>query len=121
MLDCCDLVGRLNPDCCCARSPLHLTPTLTPTPTPGQVRARSHNIASGSGSLPQPRLNEEEYEFIARDIMAKPPFAGYLKYHLPLKYASRCEEVRWEWIDSMGRVCRQDLIGGGKNSDLEYD
>lgn len=86
--------------------------------------------ASGSGGQvnrqasrnpPQPRLNEEEYEFIARDIMSKPPFAGYLKYHLPVRYAARCEEVRWEWIDSNGRLCRQELIGGGKNSDLEYD
>lgn len=87
---------------------------------------------SGSGSArrssaskvhaePQPRLNEDEYEFIARDIMSKPPFAGYLKYHLPVRYAARCEEVRWEWVDSAGRLCRQELIGGGKNSDLEYD
>ena len=95
-------------------------------------RTGSDEVASGSGGQgqvnrqasrnpPQPRLNEEEYEFIARDIMSKPPFAGYLKYHLPVRYAARCEEVRWEWIDSNGRLCRQELIGGGKNSDLEYD
>ena len=39
-------------------------------------------------------LTEEEYEFIARDIMSKPPLSGYLKYHLPLRYAARTEEVK---------------------------
>jgi hypothetical protein len=69
-----------------------------------------------------PRLSEEEYELIARDIMAKPPFSGYLKYHLPLKYAARCDEVRWQWVDEFtGRLVHRELIGGGKNSDLEFD
>eukprot|EP00391_Amoebophrya_sp_Ameob2_P012878 CAMPEP_0178998200 /NCGR_PEP_ID=MMETSP0795-20121207/9391_1 /TAXON_ID=88552 /ORGANISM="Amoebophrya sp., Strain Ameob2" /LENGTH=119 /DNA_ID=CAMNT_0020690873 /DNA_START=548 /DNA_END=907 /DNA_ORIENTATION=+ len=68
------------------------------------------------------RLTEEEYEFIARDIMAKPPMTGYLKYHLPLRYAARTEEVRWVWVDQhTGHLVHQDLIGGGRNSDLEYD
>lgn len=68
------------------------------------------------------RLTEEEYEFIARDIMSKPPVSGYLKYQLPLKYAARCEEVRWQWIDPQtGKRVYKELIGGGKNSDLEYD
>ncbi|CAD7936241.1 unnamed protein product [Amoebophrya sp. A120] len=68
------------------------------------------------------RLTEEEYEFIARDIMAKPPMTGYLKYHLPLRYAARTEEVRWIWVDQhTGHLVHQDLIGGGRNSDLEYD
>lgn len=68
------------------------------------------------------RLTEEEYEFIARDIMSKPPLSGYLKYHLPLKYAARTEEVRWVWNDpNTGRLTHKELIGGGKNSDLEYD
>lgn len=67
-------------------------------------------------------LTEEEYEFIARDIMAKPPMSGYLKYHLPLRYAARAEEVRWVWTDTdTGRLTYKELIGGGKNSDLEYD
>lgn len=67
------------------------------------------------------RLADEEYEFIAADIMAKPPMSGYLKYHLPLKFAARAEEVRWVWADSSGRLVYKELIGGGRNSDLEYD
>lgn len=67
------------------------------------------------------RLTEEEYELIARDIMSKPPFSGYLKYHLPLKYAARTEEVKWEWIEEgTGMLVHRELIGGGKNSDLDY-
>lgn len=67
-------------------------------------------------------LTEEEYEFIARDIMSKPPLSGYLKYHLPLRYAARTEEVRWVWKDpKTGRNVYKELIGGGRNSDLEYD
>lgn len=94
---------------------------------PAQGSSGSSRRASGGASRNDgyqrqtPQLTEEEYDFIARDIMAKPPFAGYLKYHLPVRYAARCEEVRWEWYDSNGRLCRQELIGGGKNSDLEYD
>lgn len=69
----------------------------------------------------QVRLTEEEYELIARDIMSKPPFSGYLKYHLPLKYAARTEEVKWEWIEEgTGMLVHRELIGGGKNSDLDY-
>jgi hypothetical protein len=68
------------------------------------------------------RLTEEEYIMVAKDIMSKPPFSGYLKYHLPLKYAARCEEVRWTWQDqNSGKPVYKDLIGGGRNSDLEYD
>lgn len=45
----------------------------------------------------------------------------YLKYNLPLKYAARTDEVRWEWRDGKtGRLCHKELIGGGKNSDLDY-
>lgn len=68
------------------------------------------------------RLTEEEYVMVAKDIMSKPPFSGYLKYHLPLRYAARCEEVRWQWMDQQsGKMVYKDLIGGGRNSDLEYD
>lgn len=67
------------------------------------------------------RLTEDEYVMVAKDIMGKPPFSGYLKYHLPLKYAARCEEVRWQWQDSQGKMYYKELIGGGRNSDLEYD
>lgn len=68
------------------------------------------------------RLTEEEYEFIARDIMSKPPCSGYLKYHLPLRYAARTEEVRWVWnCPDTGKLVYKELIGGGRNSDLEYD
>jgi len=68
------------------------------------------------------KLTEEEYEFIAKDIMSKPPNSGYLKYHLPLRFAARCEEVRWVWTDeNTGRLAYKELIGGGRNSDLEYD
>lgn len=67
------------------------------------------------------RLTEEEYIMVAKDIMGKPPFSGYLKYHLPLRYAARCEEVRWQWQDSQGKMYFKELIGGGRNSDLEYD
>jgi hypothetical protein len=66
------------------------------------------------------RLTEEEYVMVARDIMQKPPNSGYLKYHLPLRYAARCDEVRWVWKEN-GRYVYKELIGGGKNSDLEYD
>lgn len=53
--------------------------------------------------------------------MAKPPFSGSLKYRLPLKYAARTEEVKWQWIDEVsGRMVYRELIGGGKNSDLEF-
>lgn len=72
-------------------------------------------------SRPELRLTEEEYVMVAKDIMGKPPFSGYLKYHLPLKYAARCEEVRWQWQDSQGKMYYKELIGGGRNSDLEYD
>lgn len=76
----------------------------------------------GGAKRSRVRLTEEEYEFIARDIMSKPPVSGYLKYQLPLKYAARCEEVRWQWIDPQtGKKVFKELIGGGKNSDLEYD
>ena len=67
------------------------------------------------------KLTEEEYIMVAKDIMSKPPFSGYLKYHLPLKYAARCEEVRWTWCDGSGKQVYKELIGGGRNSDLEYD
>lgn len=68
------------------------------------------------------RLTEEEYIMVAKDIMSKPPFSGYLKYHLPLRYAARCEEVRWQWQDQGSKkMVYKDLIGGGRNSDLEYD
>jgi len=68
------------------------------------------------------RLTEEEYIMVAKDIMSKPPFSGYLKYHLPLRYAARCEEVRWQWQDQgTKKMVYKDLIGGGRNSDLEYD
>jgi len=68
------------------------------------------------------RLTDEEYEFIAQDIMSKPPMSGYLKFHLPLRYAARTEEVRWVWTcPQTGRLVYKELIGGGKNSDLEYD
>ena len=67
-------------------------------------------------------LSPEEYEFIAQDIMSKPPMSGYLKFHLPLKYAARTEEVRWVWTDPVTKqFVYKELIGGGKNSDLEYD
>lgn len=72
--------------------------------------------------LEKHRLSEDEYIMIAQDIMTKPPFSGYLKYHLPLRYAARCEEVRWQWNDGItGKLVYKDLIGGGRNSDLEYD
>ena len=49
-------------------------------------------------------------------------YFGYLKYHLPLRYAARTEEVRWVWPDPVsGELVYKELIGGGKNSDLEYD
>jgi len=70
----------------------------------------------------QDKLTEDEYVMVAKDIMGKPPFSGYLKYHLPLKYAARCEEVRWTWQDEVtGKTVYKELIGGGRNSDLEYN
>jgi hypothetical protein len=44
-----------------------------------------------------------------------------LKYRLPLKYWWRTDEVKWQWIDEVsGRMVFRELIGGGKNSDLEF-
>jgi len=79
-----------------------------------------------ASSAPKPRnkmvLTEEEYVLVAQDLMAKAPFSGFLRFHLPLRFAARCEEVRWEWKDPVsGRLVRKELIGGGRNSDLEYD
>ncbi|CAD7940214.1 unnamed protein product [Amoebophrya sp. A25] len=99
------------------------------TTNSAQAGGSSEDPSSGSTSdnefrakRSRGRLTEEEYEFIARDIMAKPPMTGYLKYHLPLRYAARTEEVRWIWVDQhTGQLVQQDLIGGGRNSDLEYD
>lgn len=48
------------------------------------------------------------------------PPTNYLKYRLPLRYAARTDEVRWEWKDSRtGRLIHRELIGGGRNSDLD--
>jgi hypothetical protein len=103
---------------------------------PTNAEAPTHDEGSTSGESSQSeneyrpkrsrkaelRLTEEEYIMVAKDIMGKPPFSGYLKYHLPLRYAARCEEVRWQWQDSStGKMYYKDLIGGGRNSDLEYD
>jgi len=77
---------------------------------------------SRKGEKDNIKLTDDEYVMVAKDIMAKPPFSGYLKYHLPLRYAARCEEVRWTWNDQQtGKTVFKELIGGGRNSDLEYD
>lgn len=105
-------------------------------PSPGHsAETATHDEGSSSGDSSQSeheykpkrsrsdlRLTEEEYVMVAKDIMGKPPFSGYLKYHLPLRYAARCEEVRWQWQDQQtGKMYHKELIGGGRNSDLEYD
>lgn len=64
-------------------------------------------------------LTDAQYELVAKDIMARPPPTGYLKHNLPLRFAARCEEVRWIWNDNRGRLVQQTLIGGGRNSDLD--
>lgn len=87
----------------------------------GMNEFRSKRSRCDSQRRSRRELTGQEYELIARDIMGKPPFSGSLKYHLPLAYASRCEEVRWEWVDPLtGRMCHKELIGGGKNSDLDF-
>lgn len=83
--------------------------------------SRAGSKEKGTSQYANIRLTEEEYEMIARDIMAKPPFSGSLKYRLPLKYAARTDEVKWQWVDEVsGRMVYRELIGGGKNSDLDF-
>lgn len=90
--------------------------------TSGADSSQSENEYKPKRSRSELRLTEEEYVMVAKDIMGKPPFSGYLKYHLPLRYAARCEEVRWQWKDQQtGKLYYKELIGGGRNSDLEYD
>jgi len=107
----------------------------SPSHGSGSAETATHDEGSTSGDSSQSeneyrpkrsrnelRLSEEEYVMVAKDIMGKPPFSGYLKYHLPLRYAARCEEVRWQWEDQQtGKLFFKELIGGGRNSDLEYD
>lgn len=66
-------------------------------------------------------MSESDYERLARKMMEAAPYAmERQKIGCPLRYAARCEEVRWEWQDERsGRLARKELIGGGKNSDLD--
>ena len=59
-------------------------------------------------------FQSSRYQVIASDIMSRVPPTPYLKYRLPLRYAARTPEVRWQ-DDPQGRArpYRPELIGGG--------
>ena len=66
-------------------------------------------------------MTEADYEKLGRKMMDAAPYQlERSKIGVPLRYAARCEDVRWEWVDpKSGRLARKELIGGGKNSDLD--
>jgi len=63
-------------------------------------------------------MSKVHEKMAAKALRAERIPTEYFPYPMPLRYMCRRPELRWEWVEHKSRY-RQNLIGGGANSDLE--